>query len=130
MAETKVTSYELSGTIPVSRQNNTSNSTVPNARIETGWGVFTVSTSQPDYAETVTFGTPFTTAPIVVAVFGGDNTSTVEAYGNGQNIIEAQGVVKAHTVTVNGFDVKLRKPDNTNFGGNGRAYYQWIAIGS
>lgn len=130
MAETKVTGNELSGSIPVNRQNDTTSVSVPGARIEAGWGVITVNTGVATYVEGVTFGTAFTVPPIVVITFGGDNiTASGAAYGNGGSNIEAVVNAKAYSITTAGFQAYIGKPNLANYGANGFAYYQWIAIG-
>lgn len=116
--------------INVFRQNNTVNSAPLPSRIETGWGYMPVTTSSAAYAEVVTFATPFTSPPIVVATFGGDNLAAGgAAYGNGGSTIEAVVNIKTYSIDATKFTVHIAKPAFTNYGANGFVYYQWMAIG-
>lgn len=114
----------LAGT---NRQDDTTN-TITAPRIESGWGVVSTNSSTSIYSETVTFSAAFASRPIVVMTFGGDS-NVAATYGSGGSVIEANVNVKAHTITTTNFVAYLRKPDNTNYGGTGFAFYQWIAIG-
>lgn len=112
----------------VSRQDDTTNSVLQNARIEMGWGYIAGTTAQNSVAETITFQTAFTERPLVVACFGGDSLAGT-TYGSGANTIEAGLMCKADTITTTNFQVRLYKPSGT-LGANGNFFYQWIAIGN
>lgn len=111
------------------RQNDTTNTTETTAKIKTGYGVVAVSTSANQFDENITFDTAFTNRPIVVVQFAGDNTSN-PGTGTGGNVIEATAICKAYNISATGFTVKINKPAMNNYGGNGFAWYHWIAIGN
>lgn len=122
----KITFKQITGLFS-NRQNDTTNTlNQTDVRIETGWGVIAYAAA-PTVSETVTFGTAFTIAPIVVICFGGDSPSGT-TYGSGGNAVEGIVIAKAHTVTTSSFIAQLHKGSGANFvAGNG--FYQWIAIG-
>lgn len=110
------------------RQDDTTNSQVPNTRIETGWGVITGVSGTTSYNEAITFQTAFTNRPIVIAVAGGDGTTANgSTYGKGTNAISADWQCKAVDITTAGFNIYLR---TSSFSANGFVFYQWIAIGT
>lgn len=114
--------------LSVKRQNDTSNATVTGARIETGWGVIT-ATAVTVLTETVTFGTAFTTAPIVIVTSGGDNVSGTATYGAGTAARNnAFGI--AHTITTSNFIVRMRSEGGVAWTSGDTVFYQWIAIGT
>lgn len=110
------------------RQNDTTNTSVTTARIETGWG-FIAYAAATSVAEAVSFGTAFSTAPIVVITFGGDSVAGT-TYGSGANTVEAALVAKAESITTSGFSARLFKGTGGNLATPGNGFYQWIAIGS
>lgn len=115
----------------VARQDNTTNSTVNAARMETGWGVMAISTAANGWQETVTFGTAFTTTPIVTISPGGDAvTASGTAYGTGGNNIVGAWSAKAMTPTTTNFIARLNTSSGANAGANGYVWYQWVAVGS
>jgi hypothetical protein len=113
----------------VARQNDTTNSTVSTPRIETGWGVFAQGAAS-NKSETVTFGTAFTTAPIVMISSGGDQTGGTIAYGNGGNVEKGPFAIKAYGQSTTGFTAHAHTSDGTSWSATANIYYQWIAIGS
>lgn len=111
----------------VSRQNNTSNSTATGQRVEVGW-TGGIGNGTTHINITVTFGTAFTTIPIVVATYGGDQTGTTLTYGSGGiNINYAS--VWATAVTITGFTLRIESPSGSWTTGQA-AYAQWQATGS
>lgn len=115
--------------IDVRRQNNTTNSTVSGARIETGWGVFAQGAAS-NKSETVTFGTAFSTTPIVVVSYGGDQTGGTVALGNGGNTEKGPVAIKAYNESTSGFTAHAHTSDGTSWSGTANVYYKWTAIGS
>lgn len=115
----------------VLRQDDTTNTyQAGNSVTLTGWGVLAVNTGASSYAETVTFGVTFSQRPIVVITSGGDAlTASGSAYGTGNNTIAANILTKAYAITTSSFTAFVGSGNNTNFGANGFAWYQWIAIG-
>lgn len=115
--------------VPVSRQNNTTNSVIQNARIDTGWGWIQVGGSAvSQVSETVTFQTAFTTLPIVVITYGGDAGNTPPSYGTGGGVVLGAAATKASNITTTNFVATMTAsgtwpPAQT-------IYYQWIAIGN
>lgn len=112
----------------VNRQDDTTNSIVTNARIETGWGVAPVTSGQAGISEVVNFRNSFKDLPIVTCTFGGDN-ATLSTYGNGGANIKACHA-RAVSVTRAGFAAIVSTADNSNYTSNGYIFYQWVAIGA
>lgn len=77
----------------------------------------------------VTYSSAFTTPPIVLITSGGDSVSGT-TYGSGGNNVEGVWVPKAMTITTTTFTLFLRNGAQTNPGGSGNFFYQWIAIGN
>ncbi len=114
----------------INRQDNTSNSTLTGAKIEIGWGVVTVTTGLSQVIETINFANAFTQKPIVLLTTGGDAlTSAGTDYGNGGNIISGNLISKAININLGYFSVHTSNGNNGNWGANGYAWYQWMAIG-
>jgi len=121
----KITSAQING-LPVKRQNDTTNSTLANARIETGWGVM-IATAANSASETVTFSTAFSTAPIVIVGTGGDHASST-TYGSGSLAIKAF-YAGSGAINTSGFTAYARTVDATTWTAGNTIFYQWIAIG-
>lgn len=122
----------LSGTaaspaLSVARQNNTTNSTVTGVRVETGWGIIT-NTATASITKAVTFGTAFTTVPIITVSIAGDSVAS-GVYGNGGNSVEGRILIKSTAQTTTGFNVFAHTGGGTNFG-TGFTYFTWVAIGA
>lgn len=112
----------------IKRQNDTTNSTVNNARIECGWGAIT-NTASPALSEAVTFQTAFSSTPIIFVSFASD-ASTAVGYGSSTgNNVEGRVIAKSAGQTASGFNLWLHTGGGTNFA-TGTSYYTWIAIGS
>ena len=128
MAETKVTSSEISS-VPTRRQNNTSNTSPNGARIETGWGWMqnTTGSSQQQLSESVTFGQAFTDLPIVLVTYGGDAGNVAASYGTGGGVNFGAAMMKASNITASNFTVTMTS--STALPNTHTIYYQWIAIG-
>jgi len=87
----------------------------------------TITSGTATYNETVTYGTAFTTAPIVVVCAGGDSTTAQgSTYGTGANTVAAIWYCKSGLITTTNFNVKM---DTASVGANGFVFYQWFAIG-
>jgi len=114
--------------LSVKRQNDTTNTTVTGAKMETGWGVVTNNTASNSISEAITFSAAFSTIPIVTVTCGGDNASST-TYGSGGVNLAAGIVSQAVGPSTTGFTVLLAKRDSTNFA-TGFTFYQWIAIGA
>jgi len=121
----KIKSVQIDG-LPVKRQNNTTNTTPANARVETGWGVM-VATAANNAQETVTFATAFSTAPIVIVGTGGDHASST-TYGDGSLAIKAF-YTGSGGISTSGFTAYARTVDATNWTAGNTIFYQWVAIG-
>lgn len=111
----------------ISRQNNTTNTSISGSKIETGWGVITNNTSGNAITESVSFSSVFTDRPIVLIICGGDN-ATLQTYGSGGINLAAGIVAQATDITTSSFLAMMAKRDSTNFA-PGYTFYQWIAIG-
>lgn len=115
--------------LSVSRQNDTTNSTITGARIETGWGVFAQG-AVANKSEAVTFKTAFTTTPIVTISYGGDQTGGTIALGNGGNVEKGPITVKAYGESTSGFTAHAHTSDGTSWSATANVYYKWTAIGA
>lgn len=114
--------------VTVNRQDNTTNSTPTTTRIETGWGVIANGAGvSAALSKAITFQTPFTSIPIVIAVCGGDHSSST-TYGAGGNLVEGRIAAKAVGPSTTGFTVWVHQEGGTNFA-TGNTFFQWIAIG-
>jgi hypothetical protein len=113
----------------MSRQDNTTNSTVPNTRTETGWGVFAQGAAA-NKSETVTFRTAFTSTPIVMISYGGDHTGGTIALGNGGNVEKGPVCIKAYAESTTGFTAHAHTSDGTSWSATANVYYKWTAIGA
>lgn len=113
----------------VSRQDNTTNSTVPNTRTESGWGVFAQG-AVANKSETVTFRTAFTTTPIVMISYGGDQTGGTIALGNGGNVEKGPVAIKAYGESTTGFTAHAHTSDGTSWSATANVYYKWTATGA
>lgn len=111
------------------RQSDTSNATVTGGRIETGWG-FIVGNGTSALTETVTYGSSFTTAPIVLVSYGGDQTNTTPSYGSGGLNVRASVLGYPYSISTTGFSVRIQTTDATTWTSGQAVYYQWIAIGA
>lgn len=110
----------------IARQNDTTNISESTAKILTGWGVI-VPGAVTTASETVTFSSVFTSAPIVVLTYGGDNASAT-TYGSG--VIAANvATATAHTITASSFIARIQSTGGAWAAGN-TVFYQWIAIGA
>lgn len=127
IADNSVSGSKLSS-YKVSRQNNTTNTSLTNARIETGWGWMQFTSSVTVNSELVSFGTSFNDKPIVVVTFGGDAGNVPAVYGTGGNNIQGPSSAKAVSITNNGFTAYVWA--NSSWSANDTVYYQWIAIGN
>lgn len=127
IADNSVSGSKLSS-YKVSRQNNTTNTSLTNARIETGWGWMQFTSSVTVNSELVSFGTSFNDKPIVVVTFGGDAGNVPAVYGTGGNNIQGPSSAKAISITNNGFTAYVWA--NSSWSANDTVYYQWIAIGN
>lgn len=115
--------------IDVKRQNDTSNTTVTGARIESGWGVFAQGEAA-NKSETVTFNTAFTSIPIITISYGGDQTGGTIALGNGGNVEKGPVAIKAYGESTTAFTAHAHTTDGTAWSATANVYYKWMAIGA
>lgn len=92
----------------------------------TGWGVGNPGATGV-LSEVVTFGVTFLQPPIVLLVYGGDDTAASTAYGQGA--VDDAGAVTAwaHTPTTTNFTARLQRTGAWN--GTTTVFYQWSAEG-
>jgi len=115
------------------RQDNTTNNTDTNDRIQMGWGFITSDGSANDMTESISFASAYGAAPIVFLTTLGVRTGSDPA-----DITELTGsesrshIVHAEDVTANGFTVRMQAPDaaDGNFTNTVRYGYAWLAIGA
>ena len=111
----------------VARQNDTTNVTENTAKILTGWGWIAVG-GVATGIKLVSFGTTFSSIPIVTLSYGGDHASST-TYGAG-NINLKQAFGGALLPTTTGFTAYVRSADGSNWPAGANAFYQWTAIGN
>jgi hypothetical protein len=109
------------------RQDDTTNSTVPNQILQSGFGVGVVGVANA-YSEVITFPTAFTTRPIVVGTFGGDHASST-LYGNGGSNIHGLVTFKIVDITLTSFRIYIYQNGGTNWNAGNTVFYQWLAVG-
>lgn len=110
------------------RQNDTTNTSVLNGRMEIGHGVLTNTTGSPAMSESVTFNTAFTSTPIIYVSIASDS-STNTGYGTGGNTVEGRLLAKSAGQSTTGFTIWIHTGGGNNFGA-GFTYYTWMAVGS
>lgn len=108
-------------------QANTSNSVTDSVLIQRGYGVIVPGVAA-SFSEAVTFPTAYDSIPIVIAIFGGDDTAGSTTLGAGGAEDQA-AFVYAHTVTTTGFTCRGLTRAATNWGGSTTAFYHWMSIG-
>ena len=108
-------------------QSNTTNTVIQNPIIQTGWKVIAGSVSGV-LTDSVTYPITYSTAPIIVAVFGGDNIGGAATYGAG-GANRNNAFAEAFSVTVSGFSVRIVSSPSSNWAVGDNIFYQWIAIG-
>jgi hypothetical protein len=119
----KITSYSDS------RSNNGTTTNETASKIQTGWEGGTLTGTSSKFSFSVTFPSAFTSPPIVVATGGGDQSSGSIVYGSGGDIVQAQDMAKAVSITTTGFTLILYSGSSSWVLGN-VVYAQWIAIGT
>jgi hypothetical protein len=111
-------------TIPVKRQNNTTNSDT-SVKILTGWGYIQSLNGTTFIVKAVTFGVTFSSPPIVtvsnVGLLNGSNPDSIDDF----NSISGQ-FTAAQSITTTGFNVRIQ---DVAAGTGNRFGYSWIAIG-
>lgn len=116
------------GHYPVNRKNNASSTVESTALLQSGWVGGAVGSASQSKTFTVTFPTPFTGKPIVVAISGGDQASGSVAYGSGGDIIQGSIMAKVVDITNTGFVIRLKA--EAAWSSANIVYAQWIAIGA
>lgn len=111
------------------RQNNGTNADETTALIQTGWNAAVPGVASGSTIN-VTFPTAFTTVPIVLPVYGGDQVSGAQTLGLGTNAVKDEAVVKAFDVTTTGCKFRTVSRDASNYAAGNIYYIHWIAIGS
>lgn len=121
MAETKIR-------IPITRQDDTTNSTSYQNVIVTGWGWILGNNTTAYLSETVNFGVTFASAPIVIcSALGYRDTTNPSAIGD---LTEwDQMIGSAGSVTTTTFVAQLSTRQNGAIANTRRVGYSWIAIG-
>lgn len=109
------------------RNNDGSNVVEANSFVETGY-VHNVIGANAHASSAITFGHTYATAPIVVAVYGGDATSAT-TYGSGSNIVKGPVACKATDVTTTGCNIWWHSSDGTSWSAGNVVFAQFIVIG-
>ncbi len=115
----------------VNRQNNTTNSTVSNQLIQSGWGY--IPGAATNYlTETITFPVEFDSAPIVVVTFIGQRATADGTPDNSSWFNTAPAdFAMTEDIAKSGFKVWLWQRDSgSNFATSQNYGYTWIAIGT
>lgn len=118
----KIASYR------VKRKNNGSNTTETAAIIETGWFAEVPGVASGSI-KTITFQNTYSSAPIVIPVYGGDQVSGAQALGNGGNSVKDEAVCKAYDVTTTGCKIRTVSRDASNFAAGNIYYVHYLVIG-
>jgi hypothetical protein len=118
----KIASYSTN------RDNNGTNTTESVAKLQTGWAAATAGGTVSSLTATVTFPVAFSSAPIVVCVFGGDQIGGSIVYGSGGNNRVGTVSAKAYGVTTTG--CTLYAAGGSSWSSGDILYWQWIAIGT
>lgn len=113
----------------INRQDNTSNSSVLNQRIQTGWG-FIQGTDVQSIAETVTLPVAYDTAPIIIIGVLGAKNSSPSAIGDFDTLIGTANMPQAKAITQTQFTVDWVTEAGTIFSSSYYYGYTWIAIGT
>jgi len=118
----------LPAVLPIKRQDNTTNTSTPGARFESGWGAMQFGSTTNQISEAVTFNTAFVGRPIVLISPGGDTGNVPIVYGDGDANVAAHQTAKAVAIRNTGFNAYVTNPAG-NYSSGQIVYYQWIAIG-
>jgi hypothetical protein len=113
----------------VLRQDDTTNTHLPNQVVLTGWGFITVSADPTWTSEHVSFGTTFSSKPVILVSplmreHYGQTPDDIGDFPNTHKMCAA-----AHAISTTGFDVYLWRSDST-LRDDGNYGYTWIAIGT
>lgn len=113
------------------KQSNVTNSTVGGARIEAGWGWMQNITGAAvgQMSEVVTFGTAFSSAPLVFLTFGGDAGNVPAVYGTGTRVSFGSAATNASDISASQFQATCTFASGGTLPNNSTIYYQWLAIG-
>lgn len=135
IADANVTSAKLNEAFIRGRyQSNTTNSAPTGLTLQFGWG-FIAGNDTALLAETVTFPTAFSAAPIVLPTWSGtrptaDGTPTGPDWFT--SAIGANTAISANTedIIAASFEVEIRRSDSTALTSANNWGYSWIAIGT
>jgi hypothetical protein len=114
--------------LSVKQQNDTTNTTVNGARIESGWGVIVIGAAS-NASEAVAFQTAFGSAPIVTVTYAGDHASATTR-GSGGNTVKGPVSIKAYGESTSGFTVHIHSSDGTIWAAGNTVFYNWTATGA
>lgn len=112
----------------VARQDNTTNSVKEDVLTQYGYGVMPTG-AVSSKVEAVTFPTAFSSIPIVIMCYGGDDTAGSTALGQGGAEDRGGVLTYAYGVTTTGFTARVQTSDGTSWGASSTVFYHWIAIG-
>lgn len=112
----------------IKRQNDTTNTSVAGARIETGWG-FINGNNTSVITKDVTFSTPFTTVPIITVSPAGGKLSINGSYPDTGNFYVDNIYAAVSSQTTSSFKCTLVRAGGVTAGSTTCAYFTWIAIG-
>jgi hypothetical protein len=112
--------------LAVLRQDGTTNTYKNNTIMQSGWFFLNSGNGTTVLSKSVTFGLPFTSAPVVtvspVGVVNGSDPTSI-----GQLTTQLVQTAGACAITTTGFNAKIQ--DTTNFGTADRMGFAWCAIG-
>ena len=114
----------------VNRQDNTTNNTVSNQLIQTGWG-FIIGNGTALLSEAVTFPVAFDSAPIVMITAGGAKATSAGAPATVDDDPTAGNCcAQASNQSTTGFTAKIHGVNSYTMGSTYNFIYQWVAIGT
>lgn len=112
-------------------QNDAASSSVTGYRLEWGWG-YIQGDASGDLSETVTFGTAFTTAPVIILTPTGSSATVIPTgIGSFTNAFSSNTAPTAHatSITTTNFIANLVRSAG-NYGNTDYYGYLWMAIGT
>jgi len=111
------------------RQDNTANTYEHTTVTEYGWGFILGDGSSTRMSESVTFGTAFSAAPVVVIGNGARlNGSDPTASSSFSNTTDDEEDKRPISIGTSGFTAEMHS--SGAFGSDSRVGYMWVAIGS
>lgn len=110
--------------------NGTVAGPLPAPKMEIGWAAVTFGGAGSSNTFTVNYANTYSSRPIVVCTYGGDQISGTVAYGNGGNLVHGAVTCKATEITTTSFTGLVHQAAGSNWPAGAIVYIQYIIIGS